>query len=112
MFKILLLFFSCLCFENRHRQGYQVFSVANGHQFETKKCQIVPKNATSIIIENHTFGDQIRIRVILPNKKQLKWRDGIFWAKLEFYFENNSPILHHFEQLASLDESLNYSKEL
>ena len=62
------------CFQNRRCQSYQVFLVAYGHRFETKKCQIVPKNATITINENPTFGDQISSLVILTIESQLKWQ--------------------------------------
>ena len=64
------------------------------------------------ITENPTFGDQITSPVILPIKNNSNGGDGIFWAKLEFYFEKNSPKVSRFEQFASLHESLNYSEEL
>ena len=65
-----------------------MFLLAQGRRFDTKKCQILPKTATSKYIENRSFGDQITSPLILSNKKQLKWGDGILWAKRQFYIEN------------------------
>ena len=68
-------------FQSRRRQSYQVFLLAEERRFDTKKCQIVPKNATRHYIENRTFGDQITSPVILPTESQLKWRRLNFSGK-------------------------------
>ena len=97
---------------SRRRQHYQVFLLAEGRRFDVKKCQIVPKNATRLYIENRTFGDQITSPAVLSKWKTIYGGDGIFRAKLKFCIENKSPKVSHFEELLHWMSCLNYSKEL
>ena len=73
-----------------------MFLLAEGRRFDTKNCQIVPKNATRLYIENRTFGDQITSPVILSKWKTTHGGNGIFRAKLEFFFEKNSLFSQSF----------------
>ena len=62
MYSVCILLFICLFFRSSVLPGVLV---AYGCQFETKRCQIFPKNAASYLNGNHSFGDQFTSWVTL-----------------------------------------------